>query len=352
MKKNVFVLFFAAIVIVVNAQTWYDPQPGDGTWIISQRCYGTGVLYDTIAKANHLNICRGPNPNWIYHDVQIGVPLFIPNLSPKPKLQPEFKPAQTIAVAVPASLPWWTEITILEVILFLILIFILIGLIKFIKRANNLETEVENLRHWQSKALILEKENENLKNKLPIEAPKMATSEWLENNNPAGKPIPLPNTEDNGESTIQATERAFGGKPDFIAYAKVSTIENGIQMQFSNNRQAVTGLNGINVFMGWNWNKEKSRWEEVGMLAGPCSNGFEANPGAVKKGEIFSKIELVNGQSPIIFVSENVPVDVLYPKLILPLVLQHHEKNITDIRRTGSKVEIPEDLVPKTKKLV
>lgn len=358
MKKTIFLITVFAVTMMANSQSPINHPvvKGESVWEISEIYKNFGGPWDKISMDNNLVIKSGPNPNWYYPLIKPGDILKIYPSNPKPEPLPQIKPAVTTNPIQVATIPWWMDLDPLVWLLFLMIAILLAALIVRIVMFNKAEQEAKEKNNrlsgekndLENLAQRLRIENEELRNKLPIEAPKMATSDWLEKNNPVGTPIPLPSTEDNGQSTIDAIRKVTGKNPDLIVFAKVSTVENGTKMQFSHSREAVTGLKDVNVFLGWDWDAKKRRWIDVGRWAGSCSNGFQANPEAVKKGEVFSKIEPVSAQNPIISIGKNVPQGVMYPELVKSLVIKHHENNIAEIRKTGTKIDLPESLKAKT----
>lgn len=188
---------------------------------------------------------------------------------------------------------------------------------------------------------ILERELEVTKNRLPIVAPVLSNEKWLREN----FPIEVPRRYDNlGNLTPTASTiaRVFGKTPDLIAYALVSTKESAVNMEFSNERHANTGLSGVAVWLGWNWNIEESKWVEVGMIASICSNGFVMNPEKVKKMDsLFTSVELVNKSQHPVLSEEKVPGGTLYPELVAGLVIKYRESAIEDLRKAGATVTLP-----------
>jgi hypothetical protein len=222
----------------------------------------------------------------------------------------------------------------------LILLIVIYFLYRNYKKQEQL-IEEKNKKEAQdyTKIFNLERDLEKVKNKIPVKAPEIADEEWLKNNFSVGDQIPS----DNVEVASNAISRVYGKKPDLIIQAKVSTVGNSVNMEFSHDRKAITGLEDVVVYIGWDW--VKKNWVEVGMLAGPCSNGFEANSNNVVKGQLFTKVELVDKtRHPVLFTGENVPKGAKYPELVKSLVLKYHGINIVDIKKAGAGVIVPKSL--------
>lgn len=217
---------------------------------------------------------------------------------------------------------------------------LLAGYFAFIN--EKLKTEKEEIAKANERARKeLERELEATKNKLPIIAPPLATTNWLRNNNPVGDDITS-----YPENASSAIERVYGKKPDLVAQALVSTAQNATNMGFSHDRKAITGLTDVKVYLGWNWGTKKSEWTEVGMIASICSNGFQVSPEkVVPMSQLFTKFELADDAFPIAFMDDKVPLEANYPELLASLVIKYHEKPISDLKRSGVKVGMP-----KTKK--
>ena len=191
--------------------------------------------------------------------------------------------------------------------------------------------EAEKL--WIAQKKFLEKELVETINKLPINPPPTVDGSWLEKNNPVGSD--LTNHPDFASATIA---RIYGKMPDLVVRALVSTGENAISMNFSHGRKANTGLKNVAIYLGWNWDEEKSQWTEVGMIASVCTNGFQVSPEKVTSiNELFTNFELVGSdQHPVVYQSKVLPKNNFrYPALIHGLIMQYHGKNIADLNRIG-----------------
>lgn len=341
MKKIAFLLIiFLAVAMMANTQTqtpqipddgvWYNPKYGDGTWRISQQYYGTGAFFDTLRKINHLAVKKGPNSNWVYHDVKLGVPIFIPNLH---STVPDLKPTPKFVTPTPIknSLSWWEKRTGYELLLGFAVVCLLILIIVI---TSKLISSQENWLHSIDVNLLLKKENESLRNKLPIEAPAVVDSSWLAQNNPVGNPIPH-------NPDVRVIKKAFGQYPHLVVQAKVSTHPKSTEMGFSHERKAITALDGVLAYLGWNWNKETRTWDEVGYVAGPCANGFVFTPEAIERGMTFSKIELFDkSKNPVIMTDTKADTNK-YPKIIWPLIQKYHRLNIVELKMSGMAVFAP-----------
>lgn len=224
--------------------------------------------------------------------------------------------------------------------LILILLWVIYSLFSANKEKKQIiEINRDKLQELHSTINTLSKELETAKNQIPVKAPEIADEEWLRNNFSVGDPI----ADDNSNLAIKAITRKYGKKPDLIAQARVSTEVNALSMEFSHDRKATTGLKDVVVYLGWSWNQEKKIWEEVNRLVGPCSNGFEVNPDNVVKGEMFSKVELVEkDRRPILFIADHIPATTHYPEFLQPLVIKFHGDNITEIEKAGVGVVIPQ----------
>lgn len=189
----------------------------------------------------------------------------------------------------------------------------------------------------------MEREIEEMKKKLPVVPPVLSNERWLRENSPVEL---THNFDDQGNwvPTASTVERVFGKKPDLIAYALVSTKESAVNMEFSNERHANTGLSKVAVWLGYNWDELKSEWTEVGMIASICANGFEMNPEKVKKiGLLFTSVELVDKtKNPVLSCDKKVPEGTLYPELVAGLVVKYLTPAIADLRKAGATVEIPQ----------
>ncbi|NTV79196.1 MAG: hypothetical protein HGA25_08710, partial [Clostridiales bacterium] len=178
----------------------------------------------------------------------------------------------------------------------ILLVILLVGyLIVFLltrkTHMKELEEKEDAARENEEAISRLKFEMKKMENQLPVKAPAIADEKWLSDNNPVGNSIPV-DSKDVPALASNAITITYGKKPDLIVQARVSTAKNAVNMKFSHDREATTGLTDVVVYLGWNWDLEKKRWTEVGMLAGPCSNGFEATPGKVRKSSIFVKTSL------------------------------------------------------------
>ena len=296
--------------IYPNQTLWFlvpvDVVTGDSEWKILE-IIGNAVSGDRMA------------PEYFKPD-----PKPQPVVEPVPIVQPEVKNYDYL---------WWAII-----ISCLFLGFAIYFLLKALSQKKNVEEHYDRMlaerNEANAKLAEIERELQATKNKLPIIPPfEGVDEEWLAQNNPVGTPI-----EDwsDGDDIADALFRVHGKTPDLIAQVLVSTEGNAVSMNFSHDRKAITDLKDVVVYLGWDWDKEKLAWIEVGRWAGVCSNGFVANPDQVVKGELFTKIELVDpDRHPIVFMSENVPDEMEYPEIIWKLIVDFHNDTINDLRNAG-----------------
>lgn len=193
----------------------------------------------------------------------------------------------------------------------------------------------EELKWQKKKEDLLAKELEKTINKLPIIAPPVVNEYWLKNNNPVGSGNNIQNLTFSGI-------KEYGKMPDLIAQVVVSTAPNAVKMAFSHDRTAISGLNSVKVYLGWNWDNLKKEWVPVGMIASVCSNGFQVSPEKVKPiRDLFTEFELVSSDKhPVVYIaSDALPNgDSKYPVLIRGLIMKYHAEHIADINRAGAVV--------------
>lgn len=349
MKKSlIFLITFLAIttMTIPQPQNWYYPEPGDGTWRLSERYYGTPDSSEYLAKINNLALKKGPNPNWRYYDVRLGVPVLIPSVD-IPEFEPQANPIQPSApVASPKPFTWWDNRTGAELFLGLAVLCLFILLVVIITKYIGVQKEEEQSRkkwlHSASEYLLLKVENEKLQNKLPIEAPEFVNSEWLRDNNPVGNPIP-------NNPGPKAIERAFGKYPHLVVQAKVSTHPQSTKMEFSHDRKATTAIDRVIAYLGWDWNEKTKTWEEVGYIAGPCANGFVFTPEAIEKGMTFSRIELASPSENPVILRDTKAETRRYPEMIWPLIQEYHKLGISELKLAGMTVFAPKKKARDTK---
>jgi hypothetical protein len=313
-------------------------------WDRSKQIIGTGLCWKDWLKTNPYLVEQGR----VWYDSVDNRPyvrLFPKKdslVNPYPVyVYPVFKdttklPVNTNLTSFSQNAEMWFGLFMLAMLLAVIFLFAWLRSRKFRKQENIAYDK--NDEYWKNVLRARNQELEKSKNKEEIKAPPTVTNEWLQNNNPVGRPI--------REDGSDFASHIHGKKPDLIVQAKVSTEGNAISMMFSHGRTATTGLKDVIVYLGWNWDSEKRKWIEVGMIAGPCSNGFESNPSQIKKmDKLFTKVELVSkDRHPVVYLNTNVPEGIQYPKLVKHLVFQFHSPAIQDLKKTGVKVEIPENL--------
>jgi len=316
-------------------------KDGQTIWDRSIEEYGTGYSWDKWIEVNP--ILQQPRRVWIDTVNMRPYVLIIPGenlLNPNPNwVKPVFTDVtQTVTTMVekPGMINWKVFIACLFALFLLY-----IHLMNQKERAHK-----KNLSEYSTdRSRLIGERNELRKklfkteNKLPVQLPKnkIVDSSWLLSNYHVGDPI------SDAYPAIRNLERIYGKKPDLIVQARVTTKAEATIMNFSYSRTANTGLDKVVVYLGWDWDKEKKEWKEVGMVAGPCSNVFTMNPERVKKmSTLFKKIELVDKTvNPIIFLNIlNVPY---YPKLICDLVIKYHEGNLNEARLAGATIMLPKN---------
>ena len=228
----------------------------------------------------------------------------------------------------------WLYIWLFFFISLAIIIFLGLRCYNLWKELINTKEQADNEnRDLKNQISNLENKIKEIEKKLPIEAPAIVDEEWLKNNNPVNV---NPNSIDD---LVFSGNKVLGQKPQLIAKVLVSTGENSINMNFSYNRMAKTGLTDVPIYLGWNWDVENNEWAPIGMIASVCSNGFEVSPEKVVPiRELFTKFDLVPDQHPIVYKSENIPLKTKYPVLIRGLVIKYHEANIEDLNKAGAIV--------------
>lgn len=220
---------------------------------------------------------------------------------------------------------------------------LLAGYFAFIN--EKLKTEKEEIaKANERERKELERELEATKKKLPVVPPVLSNERWLRENSP----VELTQNFDNQGNLVPTSatvERVFGKMPDLLVAACVSTKGNAVDMEFSYNRRATTGLSNVPVWLGYNWvkkSKQKAKWVEAGMVATACSNGFQNIKNILSMSQLFTSVELVNKtKHPVLSCSEKVPEGTLYPELVSKLVVKYHENDIKDLRKAGLVVEPP-----------
>lgn len=233
----------------------------------------------------------------------------------------------------------YLDSTLLGLLIFCLIILLIWFIFKRIESIKRREEDKKMIARIEEQNSQLARELQSTKNKLPILATPVVNSDWLKSNNPVGEDI----TNSSAFVAQMMVAKVYGKKPGLIAQALVSTSKNAISMLFSHQRIAKTGLDGVPVYLAWNWDTEKSKWAEVGMIATVCSNGFQVSPEkVVPMDKLFTKFELVSlDKHPVILCDGGAPEGTIYPELVSRLVVKYHENDIKDLRKAGATVEIP-----------
>ena len=265
-----------------------------------------------------------------------GNPMYQTTAQPLPMImQPA--PAPTPAPVV-IKVSYWDS-TLLWLVIFCLIVLLIVLIIKLVNAIKKIEGNNKDFDSLERKQKELLRELEDTKNKLPIITLDVVDEDWLRRNNPVGDEITS-----YPESAEPTFSKIYGRKPDLIVKALVSTEKNAVSMAFSHNRTAQTGLDNVVVYLGWDWDEEEDKFIEVGMIASVCSNGFEVSPEKVVPMDVlFTKFELAGDAFPIVTMYDNIPLEVDFPKLVASLVIKYHKKSISDLKRSGVKVEMPKE---------
>ena len=351
MKKTILAVLLAVVMTAFGqikepvVPQIHVAKHGESAWKISRLYYGKGTFWrDSVFAQNEFlqqrGIQSGTHPGWDYVNIKTGELVQVGVGAIKKRVAPIQNNQGGMGEPANSDL-WWGLDPWTWLFMIMALIFFILFIISSLKRERLKDNEKEKDILFSREKASLKKELEETKNKLPIEAPVLADAEWLGSHSPVGAPIP----QDDPVAASDAIAKVYGKKPDLIAQAKVSTVENATKMKFSHERTATTGLDNVNVYLGWDWSTKKRRWVQVGMWAGACTNGFESNPDKVKKNQVFSKIVPIDkNHHPIISTGKNVPAGVQYPMIVKSLVFKYHKDNIVDLKKIGVLVEIPQNL--------
>jgi len=205
-------------------------------------------------------------------------------------------------------------------------------------KRKRLSDELRKKMEAREKQLL--EELKEIKKKVPVDAPALVNADWLKNNSPidAGHDADYMG---NAIPTSETVERVFGKMPDLLVSAIISTKENAVDMEFSYNRRAMTGLSNVPVWLGFNWVPKKGRkkagWVKAGMVATACSNGFQDPKNILSMDQLFTSVELVDKtRYPILSCDKKVvPEKTPYPELVAGLVKEYYKLIIADLSKAG-----------------